>query len=362
MREFAREFRELVGGPYRSSGAYLGAGEMSRLCSGKRLVGLDTLRRVLETKGAEPEDVEYWELRWVLVYQYLKASGSSALARRKGEAEKASEIATQKADRLKAVADLVQAQQGSAHHQALRAVEHLFDELDQSLPNPRRKRGDGPAACWVDLTDYLRRLVLLFTEPKTRKEHQGQTLSTVLSHVVGLADMTSVAGWRTLAEDIAAAYEEAHREGWEVMPSPGPGLADHDVYYVDRYSGFRAQAGRRAAQLARESIFLAEKPDVFPPAPIDLDRYDPPRSHYRNAAPVSAACAGALPVLLWVTDAPVNWWAVGSYSLVVFLGLWLACLARRADARPDQDLTASRPAGEVPVTDDLSKGVATPPP
>ncbi|WP_250403517.1 hypothetical protein [Streptomyces cellostaticus] len=337
MREFAREFRELVGGPYSTSGAFLSNGEMSKLCSGKRLVGLDTLRSVLQAKAAEPEDIEYWELRWTLVYQYLTASGSSALPRRQGEAEAASEIATQKADRMRAVAELAQAREDSARQQALRAVEHLFSELDQSLPNSRRKSGHGPAACWFDLTDYLRRLVLLFTDPKTRcKEHERQSLSTVLSRVVALADMTGVAGWRTLAEEIAGAYDEAHREGWEIMPSPGPEFADPCVYYVDRYSDFRAQAGKRAAQLARESVFLAEEPDVLPPSPIDLDRYDPPRSHYRHAAPVSAVCAGALPLALWMTDAPLNW-AMGLYSLVVFLGMWLACLVRRVEARPDQD-------------------------
>lgn len=362
MREFAREFRELVGGPYKTSGAFLDNGEMSRLCNGKRLVGLNALRRVLKAKRANPEVVEYWELRWALAYQYLKASGSSALARRKGEAEEASEIATQRADRLQSVAALVQARQDSARHRALRAVKHLFDKLDQSLPNSRRKSGYGPAACWVDLTDYLRRLVLLFTDPETRREHEWQTLSAILPHLAGLADTTGVAGWRPLAEEITAAYEEAHREGWEVMPSTGPGLTDHHFCYIDKYSGFRAQAGERASQLARESVFLAEEPDVFPPSPIDLDRYDPPRSHYRHAAPVSAACASALPLALWVADAPVNWLAVGLCSLVVFLGMWGACLACRADARPDQDLTASRPVGQPQVTDDHRKKVATPPP
>ncbi|WP_329265061.1 hypothetical protein OG223_53710 [Streptomyces sp. NBC_01478] len=288
----------------------------------------------MASKEATPEYVEYWELRWVLAYQHLKASGSKALARRKGEAEKATAIAAQKADRLQALADQVQAQQDHARHQALPGAEQLLAELDLSLPNFRHKFGRGPAACWGDLTDYLRRLVLLFTDRKVRDDHDGHSMNEILPRLAGLADVTGVAGWRELAEQIAATYEEAHREGWEVMLSPGPEPTAHDVY-VDRYSGFRAHAGQRAAQLARESVFLAEKPALSPPSPIDLDRYDPPRSHYRHAVPVSAACAGALPAALWVTGAPAPWLAVGFYSLVVFAGMLAVCLVTKANARPD---------------------------
>ncbi|MER6031378.1 hypothetical protein [Streptomyces sp. NPDC001851] len=312
----------------------MSASELSRVCSGQRLVALDTLRRLLESKGAEPEYVEYWELRWVLAYQHLKASGSRALPTRKGEAEEAMAIAAQKADRLQVLADEVQAKQDHARYRALRAAERLLAELDHSLPNARRKFGHGPEACWVDLTDYLRRLILLFTEREAHEKNNKHTMSEVLPRLAGLAEVTGVEGWRELAGQIAAAYEEAHREGWEVMSPPGLDPAAPPAY-VDRYSHFRAQAGRKAGQLARESVFLAEKPVLFPSSPLDLDRYDPPRSHYRHAAPVSAACAGALPLALWATDAPAPWLAVGLYSVVLFLGMWLICLVHRAEARPD---------------------------
>ncbi|MFF3000062.1 hypothetical protein ACFVTC_36775 [Streptomyces sp. NPDC057950] len=333
MREFARELRELVGSSYRASGAFLSAGELSRVCGGERLVALDTLGALLDSRKAEPEYVEYWELRWALAYQHLKASGSRALARRKGEAEAAAAIAARNADRLQVLADQVQAKQDLARHRALRAAEQLLAELDHSLPSTRRKFGHGTEACWVDLADYLRRLILLFTDRKAHEKHNKHTMSEVLPRLAGLAEITGVAGWRELAAQIAAAYEKAHREGWEVMPSPGLETAAPHVY-VDRDSRFRAQAGRRAAQLARESVFLAEKPVLFPSSPLDLDRYDPPRSHYRHAAPVSAACASSLPLAWWVTDAP-GLLAISSYSLVVFLGMWLVCLVHGAEARPD---------------------------
>ncbi|MCX4529852.1 hypothetical protein OG982_29870 [Streptomyces sp. NBC_01551] len=303
-------------------------------------MALDTLRRLLEFKGAEPEHVEYWELRWALAYRHLEASGSKALARRKGEAEEAMAIAAHKPDRLHIVADQIQAKQDRARHRALRAAELPLGELDRSLPNARQKFGYGPAACWVDLTDYLRRLILLFTEHEAHEKFNRHTLSELLPHLAGLAEVTGVAGWRKLAEQIAATYEEADRKGWEVMPSPSIERTVPDIY-VDRYSHFRAQAGRRAAQLARESVFLAEKPVLFPSSPVDLDRYDPPRSSYRHAAPVSAVCAGALPFGLWVTGAPAPWLAVGLHSLVVFLGMWLVCLVCKAEARPDQEQAAT---------------------
>lgn len=328
-----------MGSSYKASGAFLSTGELSRVCSGERLVALDTLRRLLQSKKAEPEYVEYWELRWVLAYQHLKASGSKALARRKGEAEAATAIAAQKADRLQVVADQVQAKQDHARHRALRAAEQLLAELDHSLPNTRQKRGYGPEACWVDLTDYLRRLILLFTDSKAHEKHNKHTMSEVLPRLAGLAEITGVAGWRELAEQIDAVWEKAHHEGWEVMTLSSPEPAATYVY-IDRDSQFRAQAGRRAAQLARESVYLAEKPVLFPSSPLDLDRYDPPRSHYRHAAPVSAACASALPLAWWLTDAP-GLLAVVLYSLVVFLGMWLVGLVHGANARPDEEPTAA---------------------
>ncbi|MEU2268580.1 hypothetical protein ABZ568_19685 [Streptomyces olindensis] len=334
MREFARELRELVGSSYGTSGAHLGKAEMSRICNGHRLVGLDTLHRILRFKGADPKKVEYWELRWVLAYRHLEASGGKALAKRPGEAQAVREIAARNADRLRILAEEVQAKQDLARSRALRDTEKLFKEIDKSLPNSRRKFGYGPAACWVDLTDYLDRLIPLFTARKSDEERGTQCLTEILPGLAELTEITGVAEWRELADQIATAYEEAHHDGWEVAPSSGLELTT-PLVYVDRYSHFRMQAGQRAAQLARQSAFLRKEPKLALPAPLDLDRYDPPRSHYRHAAPVSAACAGALPLALWTTGAPAPWLAVGAYSLVVFLSMWLVCLAHGADARPD---------------------------
>lgn len=129
------------------------------------------------------------------------------------------------------------------------------------------------------------------------------------------------------------AYDKAERDGWEVMLTGSDSSAA--ARYFDRYAGFRAEAGQRAAQLARQSVFLADKPVIFPPTVIDLDRYDPPRSHYRHAIPVSAACASSLAVPWLFTDAPVSWLGIGTLSVTVFLGMSLAILAAKAGARPD---------------------------
>ncbi|THA45159.1 hypothetical protein [Streptomyces sp. A1136] len=308
--------------------------EISRACNGYRLPPIGSLRALLRASAATPEEIEYWELRWVVAYQHLEASGSRLLVRRPGEAEQVRAIAEQHPDRLQAIADGVLEQQDITRKRARLAAEKELAKLDHSIPNARPKIGYGPAACWVDLTDYLRRLLLLFTDPRKRKNPDGATMQEILAGLARLPDLTGVTGWQQLADDIATAYDKAQRDGWEVTLTGADTLSMAEAYF-DRYADFRAEAGQRAAQLARQSVFLAAKPVVFPPTAIDLDRYDPPRSHYRHAVPVSAACASALAVPWLFTDAPVPWLGVGTYPIIVFLGLLVTIRRARAQARPD---------------------------
>lgn len=174
MREFAREFRALVGpGSYADSGAPMSKPEISRVCNGHRLPDIKSLRELLDSKEATPQKIEYWELRWVVAYQHLEASGSRVLVRRTDEAAEVLAIAARNPDRLQALTDQVREQQDLARTKARRVTEEEVAKLDQSLPNSRPKLGYGAAACWVDLTDYLRRLLLLFTNPAKRKKATG---------------------------------------------------------------------------------------------------------------------------------------------------------------------------------------------
>ncbi|MEU6688309.1 hypothetical protein [Streptomyces sp. NPDC046832] len=269
-----------------------------------------------------------------MAYQHLEASGNRLLVRRPGEAEEVQAIAKQHPDRLQAIADQVRKQQDITRERARLAAEEELAKLDHSVPNARPKNGYGPEACWVDLTDYLRRLLLLFTEPRKRTNPDAATMKEILVGLARLPDLTGVTGWQQLTDDLAAAYDKAQHDGWEVTPT-GADTSSMAEAYFDRYAGFRAEAGQRAAQLARQSVFLAGNPVVFPPTAVDLDRYDPPRSHYRHAVPVSAACASALAVPWLFTDAAVPWLWVSMYSIVVFLGLLLVIRSVAAQARPD---------------------------
>ncbi|MFB7746262.1 hypothetical protein [Streptomyces sp. NPDC056132] len=336
LREHARGYRLLLGpGAYKESEALMSTPEISRVCNGHRLPPLVSLRHLLRARAATPEESEYWELRWVVAYRHLEASGSRLLVRRPGEAEEVLAIVEQHSDRLQAIADQLRKQQDTTREQARLAAEEKLTQLDHSLPSARPKNGYGPQACWVDLTDYLRRLLLLFTEPRKRKDRDAATLKEILVGLATLADLTGVTGWQQLADDIAAAYDAAQHDGWEVTLT-GADTSSVAEAYFDRYAGFRQEAGRRATQLARQSVYLAEKPVVFPPTPIDLDRYDPPRSHYRHAVLFSAACASPTAAALWLcTDVAVPWlWASVSF-IGIFLAVLLCIRSVAAQARPD---------------------------
>ncbi|KJS62962.1 hypothetical protein VM95_05605 [Streptomyces rubellomurinus] len=248
--------------------------EFSKAFNAVKLPPLGLVVALAELDGA---DAEEWRLRWAVVRRHLEQAGRTDLVQRPKPRERhALDTAAAEAE---AMLRTIRARAVGSRKLAALNSEPLLAQLDKSLPTTTEKQGSGAEECWQDLTDYLRRLVLLFDPRPIEPARPGPAAITdVLPRLAELARLTDLPEWTALAELISTTYESAHERGTTVVGA-WPNLF---VVYEDRFAAFRTAAGRKAAQLARSSGYLPADAVVVEAAPVDLDRYDPPRSQWRD--------------------------------------------------------------------------------
>ncbi|MEU0804124.1 hypothetical protein [Streptomyces sp. NPDC005970] len=91
-------------------------------------------------------------------------------------------------------------------------AEPLLVKLDEDLLTTAEKTGRDAAECWVDLTDCLRRPVLLFSHGPVPTGSRGHPdLTVVLDRLSEFEKRTGVGEWQVLAVQIRSAYELAEQ-------------------------------------------------------------------------------------------------------------------------------------------------------
>ncbi|MFE6766673.1 hypothetical protein [Streptomyces sp. NPDC057689] len=296
-----RPFEVIAREIYRSLEAVAGA------CRGERLKSRAVVVDVAKCCGGDEQE---WNLRWGLAYLHLEEAGRQDLLPTRGELpdrEALREAAVDTGVLLRAI-KVTELEQ---HRLALLKAEPLLHELDEVLPTTTEKNGRNAAECWSDLTDYLRRLILLFSHDPIPTDDRGHAdLTVVLDRLCELGTLTGVQAWRTLSVRIRSAYDLAQHTGWYSVDPGQTGL----VAYGDEFAHVRAEAGRKASELARVSAFLDAKPALVPRAAVDRDRYDPPRSAYLANAVILALLAITVTVVLMCVDASTDAWVTWGYG------------------------------------------------
>lgn len=314
-----RSFDEVSRAIYRSVEGVAGA------CRGEVLKSRAVVVAVAKYCGGDEEE---WNLRWGLAYLHLEAAGRQDLLPKRGESPDRAALREATAD-AETLLRAIGVRQLEQRRLALLKAEPLLAELDEELPTATEKNGRNAAECWADLTDYLRRLVLLFTNDPIPAGNRGDAdLTVVLNRLSELGTRTGVREWQTLAAQIRAAYDLAQHTGWYAVDPQHTGLAA----YGDEFARVRAEAGRRASQLARASAYLEAKADLVPAAAVDRARYDPPRSGYLGGAILLVLLGIPVTVGLICAGAPTPVWAVAG---LVVIHAAAAFVAAAAHARRD---------------------------
>nr|WP_168515315.1 hypothetical protein [Streptomyces sp. S1D4-11]QIZ00584.1 hypothetical protein HEP87_50955 [Streptomyces sp. S1D4-11] len=276
--------------------------------------------------GAEEE----WNLRWGLTYLKLEDAGRQKLLPKRGEPLDRAALQEAAVD-AEVLLRAIEVRKSELHQLALLKAEPLLAKLDDDLQTTTEKNGRKAAECWVDLTDYLRRLVLLFSPDLVETDSRGHAdLTVVVDRLAGFSTQTGVKEWTALSVQILSAYELAQHTGWYSMDS-GP-----NVYasYGDEFAHYRVQAGRKASQLARASAYLAPEAELAPAAAIRLDRYDPARSAFRASVIVGVFIGIAVTVALWLLDVSAYAWEIwGHTAPIVLLPVVAGCAVAMRHAR-----------------------------
>ncbi|MGW1807169.1 hypothetical protein [Streptomyces sp. NPDC002078] len=289
---------------------------------------LPHMEGVVGVAGHLGADKEAWKLKWGRLYHQLRKDGETGLLPvrldiREREALKA---AAAEAEVLVRTIDVPPAD--SRPYDSMRAA-RLLAAIDRDLPTRTSKIGASADECWIDLTDYLKRLVLLFDPRPIPTNGDGHAhLRDVLPRLAGLAELTGMSEWQDLTDQIRSTYKTAQNTGYEAV-DPGWSAA---VRYNDEFAGFRAAAGRKASQLARVgATHISDHPSLPPTAaPVNRHQYDPPRSDYNATAAGMAVLATVVVVVLVLCD--VSWTTTGLVGgILFFTALALSISARFRD-------------------------------
>ncbi|MFF8024374.1 hypothetical protein ACFZDJ_25345 [Streptomyces sp. NPDC007896] len=206
--------------------------------------------------GAEEER----NLRWGLTYLKLEDAGLQKLAPKRGEPLDRAALQEAAVD-AEVLLRAIEVRKSELHQLALLKAEPLLAQLDEDLQATTEKNGGNAAECWVDLTDYPRRLVLLFSPAAIETDSRGHAdLTVVLDRLAGFSTQTGVKERTALSVQILSAYELAQHTGWYSMDS-GP-----NVYasYGDEFAHYRVQAGRKASQPAPTLLLRPNSPPRQP--------------------------------------------------------------------------------------------------
>ncbi|MFJ4916679.1 hypothetical protein [Streptomyces sp. NPDC088726] len=277
-------------------------------------------------------DVEEWDTKWGAVALHLADAGLHRLLPRNElldlaalrEALKEKEVLLRAFERT----ELEHLRHAAAE------VEPLLAKLDEDLPTTTEKNGRNAAECWADLTDYLRRLVLLFDPAPIPTNSRGHAdLTVVLDRLAGLGRLNGVNEheWEALATQIRSTYELANHPKWWVVSSDGMGGV-----YGDEFARYRAQAGRDASHLARVSSYPDLDAAVIPAAEVNRELYDPPRRSYVSSA-MAFVGLGVLVtlVLACIGVSAYTWKLWGGIAFAVVVLPTVGCLACALHARRD---------------------------
>ncbi|MFK0195887.1 hypothetical protein [Kitasatospora sp. NPDC090308] len=254
-------------------------------------------------------DEEEWNLRWGLAYLHLEEVDRQDLLPKRGELPDRAALREAAAD-ADVLLRAIEARQSEQRRLALLKSEPLLAKIDEDLPTATEKNGRNAAECWADLTDHLRRIVLLFSHDPIPTDNRGHAdLAVILDRLSKLETRTGVREWHTLAVRIRAAYDLAQHTGWYSVDPGQNGFAA----YGDEFAPIRAEAGRKASQLARASAYLDSKADLVPAAAINRDRYDPPRSAYLAGAIFLSLLGTAVTIVLICAGASTEAWVTWGY-------------------------------------------------
>ncbi|WP_217548814.1 hypothetical protein [Streptomyces sp. GbtcB6] len=328
LREFARDLGQLKGTQTLEAlkrDLNWSSSEFSKAFTAKKLPSLALVVALAAHAGADPEE---WRLRWAVAYEQLRTAGRTDLipSRLRPSDRAALQAAAEEAEALLLT---IEARIAESRRSALLRAEPLLAELDEDLPTTTSKQGRNAAVCWIDLTDYLRRLVLVFDPrpiPTGDDGHAG--IDAVLPRLAGLADLTGLPEWRELADQLGKTFRTAQVTGW-VDTDPTYGAPP---VYGDEFAGYRARAGRIASELARTTAYLPRTAVLLPAAPVDRDRYDPPRSKYRSELIGSVALVpvAVLPLALFHAPRPV-WCLVLGFLFLLAVGAAAGMRTARRD-------------------------------
>ncbi|MFC4330956.1 hypothetical protein ACFPC0_24855 [Streptomyces andamanensis] len=331
LRAFAAELRLLVG--ERSYGEVANEIFQSRetvasACRGESLKSRAVVTAIVKCCGG---DVEEWDFKWGAVALHLADAGLHRLLPRDDLLDLAAlrEALKEKEVLLRAL------ERTELEHlrDAAAKVEPLLDKLDEDLPTTTEKNGRDAAECWGDLTDYLRRLVLIFDPAPIPTNSRGHAdLTVVLDRLAGLGRLNGVKEneWEALATQIRSSYELANHSKWWVVNSDGMGGV-----YGDEFARYRAQAGRAASDLARVSSYPDLDAAVIPAA-VMSPLYDPPRRTYIDSAIAFVVLGVLVTLVLACVGVSAHAWKVwGLLALAVVVVPVVGFLACVPHARRD---------------------------
>jgi len=204
---------------------------------------------------------------------------------------------------------------------AVTRADQLLAELHQDLPTGTSKNGANAEACWLDLTDYLRRLVLIFDARPIPADTKGHArLDDVLARLAELAAVTHTPEWRDLADRISSAFDKARHIGWSVLDPQYSGAAA----YGDEFGVFRAAAGYKASRLATVSrAHIPADAILVPAAPLPGGYYTSSKG-YLSAAGCSAVLAVMMAMIFGILDVSSRIWPVALIPAVSVL-IFVAC-------------------------------------
>ncbi|MER6573633.1 hypothetical protein ABT288_47720 [Streptomyces sp. NPDC001093] len=288
------------------------------------------MRAVVGVAGHLGADKAAWKRRWARLHHKLQKEGRTDLlpGRQDMPEHEALKAAAAEAEALVRTIDVPRAD--SRPYDSMRAA-RLLAGINKDRPTRTFKIGASADECWTDLTDYLKRLALLFDPRPIPTKNDGHThLRDVLPRLAGLAELTGMSEWQDLTDQIHATYKTAEGSGWEAV-DPGWSAA---VRYNDEFAAFRAAAGRKASQLARAgAAHISDHPSLPPAvAPVNRHQYDPPRSDITASGAGMAVLATVVTVILVLFD--VSWTTCGLVGgILVFAAVAFFISAKFRDSR-----------------------------